>query len=213
MGELLKGTVERVTYYNAENGYTVLRMRPEQPRLGMSRDGLITVVGALPELQPGEAVEFDGQWVQDARYGHQFRAESVRQTVPATVEAMRRYLGSGLIRGIGPRTAEKIVDHFGLETLNVLDHDPERLLEVPDVGQKRMQMITRAWAEQQAIKEVMLFLQGHRISTGLAIKIYKAYGDEAIHKVHRESLPPGPRRLGDRVQDRRPHRPEPGGSP
>ncbi len=183
MGELLKGTVERVTYYNAENGYTVLRMKPEQPRLGMSRDGLITVVGELPEIQPGESVEFDGQWVQDARYGHQFRAESVRQVMPATVEGMRRYLGSGLIKGIGPRTAEKIVDYFGLDTLNVLDRDPERLMEVPDVGQKRMQMIARAWAEQQAIKEVMLFLQGHRISTSLAIKIYKTYGDEAIHKV------------------------------
>ncbi len=183
MGELLKGTVERVTYYNPENGYTVLRMRPEHPRLGMSRDGLITVVGELPEVQPGEAVEFNGQWVQDPRYGQQFRAESVRQVMPATVEGMRRYLGSGLIKGIGPRTAEKIVDYFGLETLNVLDRDPSRLLEVPDVGQKRMQMIAHAWAEQQAIKEVMLFLQGHRISTGLAIKIYKAYGDEAIHKV------------------------------
>ncbi|NPV67795.1 MAG: ATP-dependent RecD-like DNA helicase [Anaerolineae bacterium] len=180
---MLKGTVERVTYYNAENGYTVLRMKPEQPRLGMSRDGLITVVGELPELQPGESVEFDGQWVEDARYGHQFRAESVRQIMPATIEGMRRYLGSGLIKGIGPRTAEKIVDYFGLDTLSVLDRDPERLLEVPDVGQKRMQMIARAWAEQQAIKEVMLFLQGHRISTGLAIKIYKTYGDEAIHKV------------------------------
>ncbi|MBN2469737.1 MAG: ATP-dependent RecD-like DNA helicase [Anaerolineae bacterium] len=183
MAETVKGTVERITYYNEENGYSVLRVKPEQLRLGTSRDGLLTVVGALPELQPGEAVEFTGEWVEDARYGQQFKAESVKQTVPATVEGMRRYLGSGLIRGIGPRTAEKIVDHFGLETLNVLDHEPARLLDVPDVGRKRMQMIARAWAEQQAVKEVMLFLQGHQIATGLAIKIYKQYGDDSIRAV------------------------------
>ncbi len=181
--ETLKGTVERITYYNEENGYTVLRLRPEQLRLGGPRDGLVTVVGALPEIQPGESVEFQGEWVTDARYGRQFRAESVKQTMPATVEGMRRYLGSGLIKGIGPRTAEKIVAHFGLETLDVLDRTPERLREVPDVGPKRMRMIARAWQEQQALKEVMLFLQGHQVSTALAIKIYKAYGDEAIEKV------------------------------
>ena len=181
--ETLKGTVERITYYNEENGYTVLRLRPEQLRLGGPRDGLVTVVGTMPEVQPGESVEFQGEWVTDARYGRQFRAESVRQTMPATVEGMRRYLGSGLIKGIGPRTAEKIVAHFGLETLDVLDRTPERLLEVPDVGPKRMRMIARAWQEQQAVKEVMLFLQGHQVSTALAIKIYKAYGDEAIEKV------------------------------
>lgn len=183
MAETVKGTVERITYYNDENGYTVLRIKPEQLRLGTSRDGLLTVVGALPELQPGEAVEFTGEWVQDARYGQQFKAESVRQTVPATVEGMRRYLGSGLIKGIGPRTAKKIVDHFGLDTLRVLDHDPARLQEVPDVGRKRTKMIAKAWAEQQAVKEVMLFLQGHQIATGLAIKIYKQYGDDSIRAV------------------------------
>ncbi|GAB4571671.1 MAG: ATP-dependent RecD-like DNA helicase [Anaerolineae bacterium] len=183
MAEQLKGSVERITFYNPENGYTVLRLRPEQLRLGGARDGLVTVVGSLPELQPGEVVAFTGEWVTDARYGRQFRAESVRQTMPATIEGMRRYLGSGLIKGIGPRTAAKIVDHFGLQTLEVLDHHPERLMEVPDVGRKRMAMIARAWAEQQAIKEVMLFLQGQQISTGLAIKIYKQYGDESIQKV------------------------------
>ncbi len=181
--EKLKGSVERITFYNEENGYTVLRLKPEQLRLGVSRDGTVTVVGALPELQPGEAVEFEGEWINDPKYGQQFKAEAVRQSVPATVEGMRRYLGSGLIKGIGPKTAEKIVDHFGLHTLDVLDHEPERLLEVLDVGHKRMQMITRAWREQQAVKEVMLFLQGHQISTGLAVKIYKQYGDDSIAKV------------------------------
>jgi exodeoxyribonuclease V alpha subunit len=183
VAEKLKGSVERITFYNDENGYTVLRLRPEQLRLGVARDGTVTVVGALPELQPGEAVEFDGEWVNDSRYGQQFRAESVRQSVPATVEGMRRYLGSGLIKGIGPKTAEKIVDHFGLATLDVLDRHPERLREVPDVGAKRTRLIAKAWQEQQAVKEVMLFLQGHQISTGLAVKIYKQYGDDAIAKV------------------------------
>ncbi len=181
--ESLKGTVERITYYNDENGYTVLRMKPEQLRFGAARDGTVTVVGTLPELQPGESVSFEGDWVTDSRYGKQFRAESVRQTVPATVEGMRRYLGSGLIKGIGPKTAEKIVDHFGLDTIDMLDRDPDRLLEVPDIGPKRTNMIKGAWAEQQAVKEVMLFLQGHKMSTGLVIKIYKQYGDDAIAMV------------------------------
>jgi len=181
--EKLKGTVERITYYNDENGYTVLRLRPEQMRLGALSGDLVTVVGNLPDLQPGEAVEFEGEWTTHASYGRQFRAENVQRTMPATIEGMRRYLGSGLIKGIGPRTAEKIVNHFGLETINVLDHAPERLMEVPDVGRKRMRMIAEAWQEQQAIKEVMLFLQGHNVSTALAIKIYKTYGDEAIEKV------------------------------
>ncbi len=181
--ETLKGTVERITFYNEETGYTVLRLRPEQLRLGGPRDGLVTVVGTLPELQPGESVAFSGQWVTDPRYGRQFRAESVKQTLPATVEGLRRYLGSGLIKGIGPKTAEKIVGYFGLETLDMLDRYPDRLLEVPDIGPKRTAMIKRAWQEQQAVKEVMLFLQGHHVSTALAIKIKKAYGDEAIDRV------------------------------
>ncbi len=192
--ETLKGSVERITYYNEENGYTVLRVRPEQLRLGMGRDGTVTVVGALPELQPGETVEFAGEWVNDPRYGQQFRAESVKQTMPATVEGLRRYLGSGLIRGIGPRMAENIVDYFGLDTLDVLDRQPERLREVPDIGPKRSESIKQAWAEQQAIKEVMLFLQGHNVSTGLAIKIYKAYGDDAIDMVQEN-----PYRLADDI--------------
>lgn len=185
--EQLKGTVERITYFNAENGYTVLRLRPDQLRLpGISRDGTITVVGALPELQPGEGVAFTGDWVTDPKWGKQFKAESVQQAMPATLEGMRRYLGSGLIKGIGPRTAEKIVDHFGLDTIDTLDRNPELLRDVADIGPKRTKMIKQAWIEQQAIKEVMLFLQGHKVSTALAIKIYKAYGDDSIANVQED---------------------------
>lgn len=181
--EKLKGTVERITYYNDESGYTVLRLRPEQLRLGVARDGLITVIGEMPELQPGESVEFEGVWETHARHGKQFRARTVKQSYPATLEGMRRYLGSGLIKGIGPKTAENIVKHFGKQTMDVLDRDPARLREVEGVGEFRAKLIAQAWVQQQAIKQVMLFLQSHGVSTSLAVKIYKAYGDDAIAKV------------------------------
>lgn len=182
--DTLTGTVERITYYNPDTNYCVLRLRPQQLLLG--RDPLITVVGTMPELQPGESVRLEGEWINHPQYGRQFRAEVVSQIRPAGVEAIRRYLGSGLIKGIGPITAQKIVDKFGEETLDILDHTPERVLEVDGVGKHRARLIAEAWVEQQHIKEVMLFLQGHGISTGLAVKIYKHYGDQAIAIVSRD---------------------------
>ncbi len=176
--DTLNGTVERITYYNPENNYCVLRLRPDQPPLG--RNPLVTVVGNMPELQPGESVRLQGRWETHPKHGRQFRAELVTRVRPATVEAIQRYLGSGLIKGVGPVTARRIVDYFGEATLDVLDRTPERVLEVPGVGKHRARLIAEAWAEQQAIKEVMLFLQGHGVSTSLAIKIYKHYGDQAI---------------------------------
>ncbi len=184
----LEGTVERITYYSAEDGYSVIRLLPSTS-LGLRSSGgesgseLVTVVGNLPEVAPGESLQIEGVWQTHPSYGRQFRAENVRRITPATVEGIRRYLGSGLIKGIGPRSAERIVNHFGLETLNVLDHDPDRLLEVDGIGPYRARLIKRAWAEQQEIKNVMLFLQEHGISTSLAVKIYKAYGDNAIQQV------------------------------
>src|SRR5258708_4668464 len=160
--ERLEGIVERITFYNAENGYTVLRMRPNRLRRGqVGKDGLATVVGALPELQPGESVRFSGAWTSHSDYGSQFRAEAVEQMAPATVEGLRRYLGSGLIKGVGPVTAKKVVDHFGMQTLDILDQAPDRLLEVVGVGKHRATLIGKAWIEQRQIKEVMLFLQTH----------------------------------------------------
>ncbi len=182
--DTLTGSVERITYYNDETNYCVLRLRPDQLMLG--RDQLVTVVGNMPELQPGESVRLQGQWMNHPRHGRQFRAEVVTTIRPASVEAIKRYLGSGLIKGIGPVTAKRIVEHFGEETLDVLDRTPERVLEVPGVGKHRARLIGEAWIEQQHIKEVMLFLQGHGISTGLAIKIYKQYGDQAIPIVSRD---------------------------
>ena len=182
--DILEGVVERITYYNAENGYSVIRLTPAHARRSLNPvDDLITVVGNLPEVQPGEHLRLTGQWTNHADYGRQFRAERCEQTLPATVDGIRRYLGSGLIKGIGPKTADKIVGAFGSETLYVIDAEPRRLREVPDIGEKRYQLITAAWETQKAIKDVMVFLQSHGVSTGLAVKIYKQYGDDSLNIV------------------------------
>ncbi len=179
--DTLTGSVERITYYNPENGYSVVRLRPERGNVpGRNREGLVTITGNLPELAPGEHLRLRGQWINHPKHGLQFQAEVCEQTLPATVAGIRRYLGSGLIKGIGPRLAGRIVTHFGRETLEVIEHHPERLREVPDIGPKRSRLIARAWDEQKQVKEIMLFLHGHGVSTNLAIKIYKQYGDQAL---------------------------------
>lgn len=173
----LEGIVERITYYNEENGYTVLRLSAR------GYPDLVTVVGNLPEVTPGESLRLRGQWMTNAQYGKQFKAEQCEQVLPATVEGIKKYLGSGLIKGVGPVTASRIVKKFGTETLDVLDRSPARLREVLGIGPKRVGLITRAWDEQKAIKQVMVFLQGHGVTTGLAVKIYKQYGDASIDVV------------------------------
>ncbi|MBX3058125.1 MAG: ATP-dependent RecD-like DNA helicase [Anaerolineae bacterium] len=181
----ISGSVERVTYYNAENGYSVIRLKPDNRgmlpfKYASGRDELITVVGNLPEVQPGEWLKLTGQWGNHAKHGRQFQAQFCEQSLPATTEGIKRYLGSGMIRGIGPVMAERIVNRFGAETLEVIDHEPERLLTVLGVGQKRVGQIAKAWDEQRAIKDVMIFLQSHGVSTTLATKIYKKYGDTSL---------------------------------
>ena len=185
----LEGTVERITYYSEEDGYSVIRLMPTSPLTfwsGVDENGLVTVVGNMPDITPGESLEIEGRWTTHASYGRQFRAENIRRVTPATVEGIRRYLGSGLIKGIGPKLAERIVAHFGTDTLDILDHEPERLYEVDGIGRHRVRAITRAWREQQEIKQVMLFLQSHGVSTSLAVKIYKTYGDDAIRQVEED---------------------------
>lgn len=181
----ISGSVERITYYNAENGYTVLRLKPDKRgmlpfKYASGRDALITVVGNLPELNPGEWLKLTGNWTSHAKHGRQFQVEMCEQSVPATSEGIKRYLGSGLIRGIGRVMAERIVERFGEETLDVIEEEPERLHEVAGIGRKRVSGIVKAWDEQRAIKEVMLFLQSHGVSTNLATKIYKKYEDESL---------------------------------
>jgi len=179
--DTLRGVIERVTYHNEENGYTVAKLTPERPpRHGFGRDREVTIIGNMATVNVGESVELQGRWTVHANYGRQFAVEKMRTVLPATVAGMEKYLGSGLIKGVGPVTAKRIVKQFGEETLDVIEHDPSRLIETPGVGPKRVRLITQAWAEQQAIKEVMLFLQSHGVSTSLATKIYKTYGDDAI---------------------------------
>ena len=174
----LTGSVERITYYNPENGYSVVQLQADID-IADNTD-LVTVVGNLPELSPGEHLRLTGSWKNHPKFGYQFQVETCEQVIPATVAGMRRYLGSGLIKGIGPRLAERIVDQFGDQALYVIENDPQRLLEVPDIGPKRSQAIARAWQEQKQVKDIMLFLHSHEISTNLAIKIYKQYGDQSL---------------------------------
>jgi len=176
----LRGTIERITYHNEENGYTVAQLLPE------GQSGMVTIVGNMLGINVGESVALTGAWTAHAQYGRQFKAESVQTVLPATVAGIERYLGSGLIKGIGPVTAKRIVRKFGAETLTVIEQSPERLVEVLGVGRKRVDMIIRAWAEQQKIKEVMLFLQSHNVSTGLAVRIFKRYGDDAVDVVRND---------------------------
>jgi exodeoxyribonuclease V alpha subunit len=176
----LEAVLERITYANQDTGYTVARVATNR-----SSD-LLTVVGPLLGAQPGESLRLQGRWTSHPQYGRQFQVETYTTVLPATIQGIRRYLGSGLIKGIGPKMAERIVDHFGQATLEVIEQQPARLIEVPGLGPKRTAMITAAWAEQQAIKEVMVFLQGVGVSTSLGVRIYKTYRDEAIEVVQRE---------------------------
>jgi exodeoxyribonuclease V alpha subunit len=185
--DTLTGSVERITYYNPENGYTVLRLRPEHqkgihavPKSSLSFDGLATVVGNLPEVSPGEFLQLQGQWTRHPNHGSQFKAEVCEQTLPATIAGIQGYLGSGMIKGIGPKLAERIVGKFKEDTFNVIEQTPERLLEVSGIGMDRTAKITKAWQEQKQVKEIMVFLHGHGVSTNLAVKIYKTYGDQSL---------------------------------
>jgi exodeoxyribonuclease V alpha subunit len=177
MTETLIGTVERITYYNEENGYTVAQVTPE------GRAYTVTVVGSLLDVSPGESLRLHGGWASHARYGRQFQVERYETVLPATAAGIEKYLGSGLIKGIGPVTARRIVRHFKLDTLRVIEEEPQRLREVLGIGKKRAILIEEAWEEQKAIKEVMIFLQGHNVSTSHAVKIYKTYGDASIDVV------------------------------
>jgi exodeoxyribonuclease V alpha subunit len=171
---ILEGALERVVFANEENAWSVVRLTV--PGQGAP----VTVVGNLLGVQPGENLRLSGEWITDPKYGRQFKVESYQTITPKTVGGIERYLGSGLIRGIGKVMASRLVAHFGIDTLEVIEHQPERLAEVGGIGPKRRGDIQKAWIEQREIKEVMVFLQSHGISTGHAIKIYKRYGAEAM---------------------------------
>ncbi|MEU6782075.1 ATP-dependent RecD-like DNA helicase [Nonomuraea angiospora] len=174
----LDAVLERITYANEETGYTIARVATDR-----SGSELLTVVGPLLGAQVGESLRLLGRWGSHPRYGRQFEVHSYTTVLPATIQGIRRYLGSGLIKGIGPKMAERIVDHFGTDTLEVIEQQPQRLVEVPGLGPKRTKMIAAAWEEQKIIKEVMIFLQGVGVSTSIAVRIFKQYGESSISVV------------------------------
>jgi exodeoxyribonuclease V alpha subunit len=178
---VLEGVLERVTFANPETGYTIARIDP-----GRGGPDLITAVGPLLGAQIGEFLRLRGRWTSHPKYGKQFEVRSYTTVLPATVQGIQRYLGSGLIKGIGPVMAERMVAHFGVDIMHIIEDSPGRLVEVDGLGPKRTAMITAAWAEQKAIKEVMVFLQGVGVSTSLAVRIYKKYGDASISVVRSE---------------------------
>jgi len=182
--ETISGLIERVTYFNEENGYSVLKIKADKKYPGAeAKDGTVTVVGSMPELGQGENAEFAGAWFEDAKYGRQFRAETVTPLTPTTAEGIVNYLASGIVRGIGIRTAEKIVAHFGVGTLDVLDNHPEKLDDVREVKPQLLQSLKKAWKENQATRQTMIFLEGHGVSAKMAIRILQNYGSMTIGTV------------------------------
>ena len=184
----LRCVVERVTYQNETNGYSVIKCRAK------GYADLITVVGSMPEVHVGSVLTLSGEWTVNPKFGRQFTVSGFEETLPATVYGIEKYLGSGLVKGIGPKFAARIVCAFGAETLNVIEEDPDALLRVPGIGKLRVERIKKSWDEQKEIKNIMLFLQGHDVSTTHATKIYKTYGSDSIRVVKEN-----PYRLADDI--------------
>ncbi|GAB4338490.1 MAG: ATP-dependent RecD-like DNA helicase [Phototrophicales bacterium] len=182
--ETFTGSVERITFYNDQNGYSVIKVRPDRkmPQYA-SRDGLVTVVGIMPELGIGEEVEFHGQWIEDPRYGMQMRVETVQPIQPTSRAGIIRYLSSGIVKGIGERRAEYIVDYFGDATLEILNKHPERLKEVPQIKPALAEALAEAWEQNVNVRQTMIFLQGYGVSSKMANRIHAVYGTETINKV------------------------------
>ncbi len=178
INEILKGIVDRVTFHNPDNGWSILRVMPFNNPQGQE-----TVIVHQTKVFAGATMEFQGSWTTHPKYGRQFQAIVAKEKKPATTAALEKYLGSGLIKGVGPKTAKKIVIHFNKQTLDIFENNIERLTEVPGIAQKKLDMISEAWTEHKAIREVMMFLQSHGISTLFAVRIYKEYGDDAVRLV------------------------------
>lgn len=186
--ERLRCVVERITYQNTENGYTVLKCAAK------NYNDLVTVVGTMPDIHVGSVLLLEGVWKVDARYGRQFAMEKFEETLPATVYGIEKYLGSGLIKGVGPKFARRIVQEFGKDTLDVIEENPDALIRVEGIGRVRVERIKKSWQEQREIKNIMVFLQSHGVSTAHATKIFKAYGSGSIQVVQEN-----PYRLADDI--------------
>ncbi len=177
MADALSGVIERVTFHNLDNGYCVLRV------LARGHRELVTVVGHLSQAVAGEYVEATGEWVTDRNHGLQFKADDLRTCPPHTAEGIAKYLGSGLVKGIGPKYARKIVEVFGDKTLDVIDRSPAYLTQVKGIGPKRVERIREGWQEQRHVRSIMVFLQSYGVGTARAVRIYKTYGETAIEQV------------------------------
>ena len=177
MNEQLAGAIERITYYNEENGYSVVKILPEKryPR-AQARDGTVTVVGTMPPLNEGESAQFSGEWVTDRKYGLQFRAHQAFPVPPSTAKGIINYLSSGIVKGIGPRTAEKIVNHLGEDTVAILDAEPERVRRVPGLKASLADHLIDAWPKKRAERNTLIYLQGLGISARIAQRIVSEYG-------------------------------------
>ena len=177
IAESLAGLIERVTFNNEETGFVVLKVKAKGHR------DLVTVIGSLPSVSPGEWVNAEGRWVQDREFGQQFRADTLTSTPPTTKEGIEKYLGSGMVKGIGPVYATKLVAKFGEKIFEVIETCSARLEEVDGIGPKRRRKIKEAWVEQKVIRGIMVFLHSNGVSTSRAVRIYKTYGEEAIETV------------------------------
>src|SRR4051812_35989896 len=173
---LLQGTITRITYQNADAPYTVARLEVDDVEE-------VTIVGGIFPVSEGEEIKVGGSWKVHPRYGLQFQAEHWEKIEPATLQGIQKYLGSGLIKGIGPSYAKRLVAAFGLETLKVLSETPQKVLRVSGIGRVRAEKIVRAWQQQRGMQDVMVFLQGHGVGSSLALKIYRAFGVETVARV------------------------------
>lgn len=184
----IRCVVERITYQNPDNGYSIMKVKVK------GYNDLVTLVGNLLDVPVGSVLLCDGDWKVDKKYGSQFVAESWEEVMPATIYGIEKYLGSGLVKGIGPKFAHLIVEKFGTETIDVIESDINRLYEVARIGKKRVEKIAESWEKQKDIKNVMIFLQGYGVSTAYAAKIYRQYGKESIDNVKEN-----PYRLADDI--------------
>jgi exodeoxyribonuclease V alpha subunit len=175
--ESLGGSVERITFHSEDSGFCVLKVKVR------GQQELVTVTGSAATISPGEFIECQGVWFNDKNYGLQFKSQKLIVVQPSTIEGMEKYLGSGMIKGVGPHFAKKLIKAFGAEVFDVIEKTPEKLLELLGIGQMRMERVVSAWAEQKAVREIMVFLQSYGVGTSRAVRIYKTYGQEAISKV------------------------------
>ena len=184
----LTGQIERITFFNEENNFAICKIKVKGER------NLVTVVGNMMNPTPGEILKMQGKWIDHPKFGTQFRIDTYKTQVPATEFGIKKYLGSGLIKGIGPVMADRIVKEYGSKSLDIIENNISKLLKVEGIGKKRISMIEKAWEEQKEIRNVMLFLQSHEVSSAYATKIFKQYGDDAI-----EVVTENPYRLADDI--------------